>query len=45
MDAAKKFWMLLGATPINVDGTEVMKFAGALVFLTPGSPSGGSKER
>jgi catechol 2,3-dioxygenase-like lactoylglutathione lyase family enzyme len=43
MDSAKKFWTLLGATPISVDGTEVMKFAGVLVFLTPGSPSGGTE--
>ena len=43
VDAAKKFWMLLGATPIKIDRTEVMKFAGVLVFLTPGSPTGGSE--
>jgi catechol 2,3-dioxygenase-like lactoylglutathione lyase family enzyme len=43
MDAAKKFWTVLGAAPIKVDGTEVMKFAGVLVFLTPGTPSGGTE--
>jgi len=43
MDGAKKFWTLLGAEPISVDGTEVMRFAGVLVFLVPGSPSGGTE--
>jgi catechol 2,3-dioxygenase-like lactoylglutathione lyase family enzyme len=42
VEAAKKFWMLFGARPIQVDGTQVMKFPGVLVFLTPGSPSGGT---
>ena len=42
VEAAKKFWVLLGGQPIQVDGTEVMKFPGVLVFLTPGEPSGGS---
>ena len=43
VDATKKFWMLYGGTPIRVDGTEVMKFHGVLIFLEPGSPSGGSE--
>jgi catechol 2,3-dioxygenase-like lactoylglutathione lyase family enzyme len=43
VDATRKFWMLLGGTPIQVDGTEVVKFPGVLIFLTPGSPSGPSK--
>src|SRR5262249_35839678 len=43
MDAAKKYWTALGATPIKIDGTEVMKFSGVLIFLTPGSPSGGTE--
>jgi catechol 2,3-dioxygenase-like lactoylglutathione lyase family enzyme len=43
VDANKKFWMLLGGTPVKVDGTEVMKFPGVLVFLTPGTPSGNNK--
>jgi glyoxalase/bleomycin resistance protein/dioxygenase superfamily protein len=42
VEATKKFWILLGGTPIQVDGTEVIKFPGILVFLTPGSPSGGT---
>jgi catechol 2,3-dioxygenase-like lactoylglutathione lyase family enzyme len=44
VDAAKNFWMLLGGTPIKVDGTEVVKFAGVLVFLTPGQSAGGTEE-
>ena len=42
LDVAKKFWTLMGATPIEVDGIQVMKFPGVLVFLTQGEPSGGS---
>jgi hypothetical protein len=44
VEATKKFWITLGAAPITVDGTEVMKFPGVLVFLTPGTPVGGSTE-
>jgi catechol 2,3-dioxygenase-like lactoylglutathione lyase family enzyme len=39
VEANQKFWTLLGGTPIKVDGTEVMKFPGVFLFLTPGSPS------
>ena len=42
VDAAKHFWTLLGGTPIRVDGTDVMKFHGVLVFLQKGEPSGGT---
>ena len=42
VEATKKFWMLLGGAPIKIDGTDVMKFPGVLVFLTPGVPSGPS---
>jgi catechol 2,3-dioxygenase-like lactoylglutathione lyase family enzyme len=42
IDASKKFWTLMGGTAIKVDGTDVMKFPGVLLFLTLGSPSGGS---
>ena len=42
VDAAKKFWMLFGGKPIKIDGTDVMKFPGVFVFLTKGTPSGGS---
>src|ERR1700686_3765772 len=43
VEATKKFWGLLGGTPIKVDGTEGMKFPGVLVFLAPGSASGTNK--
>jgi len=43
VDAAKKFWTILGGTPVKIDGEEAMKFPGVFVFMTPGSPSGGSK--
>ena len=42
VDATKKFWLILGGTPIKIDGIEVMKFPGVLVFLKQGTPSGGS---
>ena len=42
MEANKKFWIALGATPIQVGPREVMKLAGVLVFLTQAEPSGGS---
>src|ERR1700687_2655915 len=38
VDATKKFWVLVGGTPTKVDGTEVVKFPGVLIFLVPGSP-------
>src|SRR5262249_28558867 len=41
VEATKKFWILVGAAPIKIDGTDVMKFPGILVFLTPGSPPPG----
>ena len=40
--ATRKFWVGLGGTPLKIDGTDVIKFPGVFVFLTPGSPSGGS---
>lgn len=42
MDAAKRFWIILGGKPIKIDGTDVMKFPGVLIFLKKGVPSGGS---
>jgi hypothetical protein len=42
VEAAKKFWILMGGSPIEVDGTDVIKFPGVLVFLTKGEPSGGT---
>jgi catechol 2,3-dioxygenase-like lactoylglutathione lyase family enzyme len=42
VDAAKKFWIILGGSPIKVDGLDVVKFPGVLIFLKQGTPSGGS---
>jgi len=39
MEGNRKFWTLVGGTPLKIDGTEVMKFPGVFVFLTPGSPA------
>ncbi len=44
VDAAKKFWVTLGGTPIKLDDADVVKFAGFLVFLTPGTSAGGTEE-
>src|SRR6266478_1879221 len=43
VEVTKRFWMLFGGTPITVDGIDVIKFHGVLIFLQPGSPSGGSE--
>lgn len=42
VESTKKFWILLGGKPIKVDGTDVVKFPGVLVFLRKGEVSGGS---
>ncbi len=39
VEATKKFWVLVGGTPATVDGTDVMRFPGVLIFMQPGSPS------
>src|ERR1700730_4014359 len=36
VEANKKFWSILGGVPLKIDETEVMKFPGVFVFLTPG---------
>ena len=42
VDAAKKFYIMLGGTPMKIDGVDVMKFPGVFVFLSKGEPSGES---
>jgi catechol 2,3-dioxygenase-like lactoylglutathione lyase family enzyme len=42
VEATKKFWLILGGTPIKIDGIDVIKYPGILVFLKQGTPSGGS---
>ena len=42
LDAAKKFWILMGGRPVKVDGTDAVKFPGIFVFLKKGEPSGGT---
>jgi hypothetical protein len=42
VDATKKFWGRLGGTSIKVDGVDVVKFPGVLIFLRKGEPTGGS---
>jgi catechol 2,3-dioxygenase-like lactoylglutathione lyase family enzyme len=43
VETTKNFWMQLGGTPIKIDGTDVIKFHGVLIFLSPGSPTAGSR--
>jgi catechol 2,3-dioxygenase-like lactoylglutathione lyase family enzyme len=40
--ANKAFWVALGAQPTLLAATEVMKFPGVLIFLTPSPSSGGT---
>jgi len=42
IDATKKFWAVMGGTPIKIDKVDVIKVPGVLVFMRPGTPSGGS---
>jgi catechol 2,3-dioxygenase-like lactoylglutathione lyase family enzyme len=39
----KQFWITLGGRSLKIGGTEVIKFPGVLVFLTPGESSGGTE--
>jgi len=41
VEANKKFWELLSGTALRIDGTDVMKFPGVFIFLTPGTPPDG----
>jgi catechol 2,3-dioxygenase-like lactoylglutathione lyase family enzyme len=43
VEAAKKFWTLLGGKAIKIDGTDVMKFPGVLIFVRKGDVSGGTE--
>lgn len=43
VESAKKVWMELGGKPVKIDGTDVIKFPGVLVFLSPGNPSAGTR--
>jgi catechol 2,3-dioxygenase-like lactoylglutathione lyase family enzyme len=42
VEAGKKFWLAMGATPTKLGPNEVMKFPGVLILLRKGEPSGGS---
>jgi hypothetical protein len=43
VDATKKFWMLLGGKSMKIDGVDVMKFPGVLIFLHKGEVTGGTE--
>jgi catechol 2,3-dioxygenase-like lactoylglutathione lyase family enzyme len=42
VEAAKKFWIALGATPSKFGPNEVMKFPGVLILVRKGEPAGGT---
>src|SRR5713226_4786687 len=42
LDASKKLWVALGATPVKFGEGEIMRFPGILVFLRKGDPTGPS---
>jgi catechol 2,3-dioxygenase-like lactoylglutathione lyase family enzyme len=42
VEAAKKFWIAVGAAPIKFGANEAMKFPGALILLRKGEPAGGT---
>jgi hypothetical protein len=42
VEASKKFWTMMGGIPLKIDGTDVMKFHGVFVFLTPGKAQAAS---
>ena len=39
VEAEKKIWVGLQGVPIKIDGMDVIKFPGALVFITQGVPA------
>jgi catechol 2,3-dioxygenase-like lactoylglutathione lyase family enzyme len=43
VEANRKFWLTLGAQPVMMGTTEVLKFPGVLVFLTQAESSGGTE--
>jgi catechol 2,3-dioxygenase-like lactoylglutathione lyase family enzyme len=43
VDANKKFWIALGATPVKIDRLEALKFHSVFIFLDKGESSGGTE--
>jgi len=43
VDANKKFWIALGATPVKFDTREILKFHSVLIFLDKAESSGGTE--
>jgi catechol 2,3-dioxygenase-like lactoylglutathione lyase family enzyme len=42
VDAAQKFWIAMGATPVKFGQGQAMKFPGVLILLRKGEPSAGT---
>ena len=42
VEAAKKFWIAVGATPLKFGPNEAMKFPGVLILVRKGEPTGGT---
>lgn len=43
VEANKKFWIALGATPVKIDTRDVLKFNSVLIFLDKAESSGGTE--
>ena len=43
VEANKRFWVALGGQALHIGSTDVVRFPGVLVFLTPGESSGGTE--
>jgi catechol 2,3-dioxygenase-like lactoylglutathione lyase family enzyme len=43
MDANRKFWITMGATPVMLGNREVLRFPGMTVLLSKGEPTGNSE--
>jgi catechol 2,3-dioxygenase-like lactoylglutathione lyase family enzyme len=43
VEANRKFWLEMGATPVKFSNREILKFPGVFVFLNQGEPTGGTK--
>jgi catechol 2,3-dioxygenase-like lactoylglutathione lyase family enzyme len=42
VEESKKFWMQIGATPVKIGNTEILKYPDGLIFMRKADPSGGT---
>ncbi len=43
VEANRQFWITLGGQPVEIAGTEAIRFPGVLIFLNAGESTGGSE--